>query len=976
MAVRRVFGLTIPATLFTALHLFSACETTVAADGEFVTASTIHSEPYPPQFAIDGKLETRWASKSFAGGPEWLQIDFGKPVSVKSLIIHWERAYAKHYQIQVSDDGRQWQTLHECADGAGEKETISGLSGKGRYLRVHCIEPASFGIASIWEIQFPDGEAAQVVADARRRQAEARRKAEREAAGHLAESLADYGVEEIVFAMRQPGKDGHWYANFSYYADDENRLTYGNGGKLLKLNVSSGELISLLEDSEGAVRDPFVHYDAQKILFSYRPGGTLYYHLYEMDVNGGNLRQLTDGSYDDIEPCYLPDGTIVFVSSRCKRWVQCWLTKVAVLHRCEADGSNVRPISANLEHDNTPWPLPDGRIIYQRWEYVDRSQVDYHHLWTTNPDGTGQMVYYGNMHPATLMIDAKPIPDTNKVVAVFSPGHGRLEHDGVITVLDRRKGPDELGFARSVTKTPAYRDPWAFSEDTIMAAQGNRILLLDGDGHAFEIYRATADEQIAGLQCHEPRPLTTRYRERVIPDRIARQRETGRLVLADVYKGRNMEGVKRGDIKKLLVIESLPKPINFTGGMDPLTYGGSFTLERVLGTVPVEEDGSAYLELPALRAMFFVALDENDMAVKRMQSFLTVQPGEMTSCVGCHEQRTQTFLPTANLAALDRKPSPIEPIAGCPDVFDFPRDVQPIMDSLCVDCHGYQATESGGPYAGKVVLSGDRGPMFSHAYFTMTVNRLFNDNRNQATSNHPPRTLGSAASRIFKMVDGSHYGVEATEQQKKMLRLWIEVGAPYPGTYAALGCGSVGGYQQNQMVNTDTEWPTTKVGAEVIKNRCAGCHQSNDVLPLSMSDERGISFWRFDVEDPRLKLSRHIVFNLSRPDKSLLLLAPLAKESGGLGLCRDDQGNSATTFADSQNPDYQKLLAMVTAGQQNLAQIKRFDMPGFLPRPQYLREMKRYGVLPADHADDDPIDFYELDRRYWESLWYKGMANR
>ncbi len=118
--------------------------------------------------------------------------------------------------------------------------------------------------------------------------------------------------------------------------------------------------------------------------------------------------------------------------------------------------------------------------------------------------------------------------------------------------------------------------------------------------------------------------------------------ETGELILADIYNGRNMEGVERGEIKKLLVLEQLPEPVHFSGGMEPITIGGTFTMARVLGTVPVEPDGSAYMKLPALRSLFLVALDENDMSVKRMQSFVTLQPGEQTSCVGCHEQRSQT----------------------------------------------------------------------------------------------------------------------------------------------------------------------------------------------------------------------------------------------------------------------------------------------------------------------------------------------
>jgi len=365
-------------------------------------------------------------------------------------------------------------------------------------------------------------------------------------------------------------------------------------------------------------------------------------------------------------------------------------------------------------------------------------------------------------------------------------------------------------------------------------------------------------------------------------------------------------------------------------------------------------------------------LDENDMSVKRMHSFLTVQPGEVTSCVGCHEQRTRNLLPSADPMALSRPPSRIEPIDDCPDVFDFPRDIQPILDRLCVDCHGYEKTKRGGPYAGKVVLTGDRGPMFSHAYFTMTVKRLFKDNRNQPKSNYPPRTTGSSASRILTMIDGSHYGVKATEHELRMLRLWIEVGAPYPGTYAALGCGSIGGYQENRLINTDLDWPTTRAGAEVISRRCASCHTGNDVLPKSISDERGVSFWRFSLDDPRLKLSRHIVFNLSRPERSLLLLAPLARGAGGLELCRTDEGQPAAVFHDTDDPDYQALLAMAAAGKTNLEQIARFDMPGFRPRPAYIREMKRYGILPTDLPTDAEIDIYATDRRYWDMFEYKA----
>jgi len=788
------------------------------------------------------------------------------------------------------------------------------------------------------------------------------------------------GVDEIVFAVRRVVGE-HWYANFGYYAAAGDKPYFNNagklyreGGKLCRLNIRTGQLTTLLDDPQGGVRDPQVHYDGKKILFSYRKGDSPYYQLYEINSDGTGLQQLTDAPYDDIEPTYMPDGSIVFVSSRCNRWVNCWLTHVAVLHRCDADGRNVRPLSSNNEHDNTPWPLPDGRILYTRWEYVDRSQVDYHHLWIVNPDGSGQMVYYGNMRPGTVMIDAKPIANSNAVVVCFSPGHGQTEHEGTIAVVDPSGGPDAAQQARVIRHPGGVRDPWAFSTDCFLAARGPGLCVIDGRGRTQAIFELPPEDIRAGLQCHEPRPLISRPRERIIAPRSETARTSGRLVLADVYVGRNMAGVPRGEIKKLLVLETLPKPINFTGGMEPLSYGGTFTLERILGTVPVEADGSAHFEVPALRSVFFVALDEHDIAVKRMQSFVTVQPGETVSCVGCHEQRTATPQATGKpLLALRRPPRTIEPIAGVPDVIDFPRDIQPILDRHCLKCHDWDQR------AGGVVLSGDRGPMFSHSYFALTARNQIADGRNKAQSNYAPRALGSAASPLMRMIEPGHYDVRLTPQEHMLVRLWIDTGAPFPGTYAALGCGMVGGYAQNQLSHPDAAWPSTSVASEALQRRCSSCHTGPMSLPLTVTDNLGRHPWELmGPDDPRRRYSRHLLYNLTRPDQSLLLLAPLAKSAGGYGVCtaKHERGESgdqpAEVFSNAADPDYAKILAAITDAKNYLDQIKRFDMLDFRPRPEWLREMKRYGILPGDLAADAPVDVYAVERSYWESLWYRG----
>ena len=796
------------------------------------------------------------------------------------------------------------------------------------------------------------------------------------------------GVEEIVFAERHNGRDGHWYANFSYFARSTDEKAYGKpGGRLMRLNLRTGKTAVILEDPNGSVRDPQVHYDGKRIIFAYRRSGSEHFRLYEVGVDGSGLRQVTpDSPYDDIEPAYLPDGGIVFCSSRCKRWVNCWLTQVAVLYRCGADGSDLREISSNIEHDNTPWPLPDGRLLYTRWEYVDRSQVHYHHLWTANPDGSAQMVYYGNMHPGLVMIDAKPIMPgpgapparTNRIVSLFSPGHGRREHAGPIYVVDPDAGPDDRRFAKAIPGGGDFRDPWAFSEHLFLAARGRQLLLLDDRGRFRVLYQSDAAE------VHEPRPLMTRPRERVLAQRVDTTRATGKLMLADVNVGRNMAGVTPGEIKKLLILETLPKPINYTGGMDPLSYGGTFTLERILGTVPVEPDGSAYFEVPAMRSLFFVALDANDLAVKRMHSFLTVQPGETLSCVGCHERRQE--VPVANrLMAVEKPASSITPIAGVPDVLDFPRDIQPILDRHCVRCHDYRKTDKGGPRSGGVILTGDRGPMFNHSYITLTVRRQFIDGRNQPVSNYGPRVIGSSASPLMKKIapslfggplTASHHGVKLSEAEIATVRLWIDTGAAYPGTYASLGSGTIGGYYENRMVETDFAWPETKAARAVMVRRCDSCHKGGVRLPHALSDETKLSFWQPRAGDPQLKSSRHFMFNLSRPELSLILMAPLSPKAGGLGMAQRDRktGKIETrhvVFESTDDPDYKTLLAMMQAGKARLEEMGRFDMPTFRPPGPYIREMQRYGILPATIKPGERVDYYAADRAYWKSLWWR-----
>ena len=783
--------------------------------------------------------------------------------------------------------------------------------------------------------------------------------------GALAGPMQD--VKEIVFANRASYADGHWYANIGYYCNDHKKKAFagdGNGaaGRLCKLNLRTGELTVLIDAGSGCIRDPVVHYDAKRILFSWRKANTDFYHLYEINVDGTNIRQLTSDEYDDIEATYLPDGDIAFVSTRCRRWVNCWKTQVAILYRCDADGKNITQISANVEHDNTPSVLPDGRLLFTRWEYVDRSQIGYHHLWAMNPDGSGQMVYYGNQEHYPLYIDARPIPGSTKVVGIESPGHGRKNHMGKVIVLTDEFGPDAPE-GKKIVKNGNFVDPYAFSEDCFIVAQGKGILLMNGKGESQLIHASDRD-------CHEPRPIIRKERERTIMPRSDPAKATGQLILTDVYNGRNMGGVKRGDIKKLLILESLPQPVSFSGGPDLMSWLGTFTLERVLGTVPVEEDGSASFEVPANRAVFFVALDENDMSVKRMQSFVSVVPGEVTSCVGCHENRVRTpSTPrTGALMAMKRAASRIKPFNGFPDVLDFNRDIQPVLNRNCVKCHNFK------DHKGSLSLEYALGPIWSHAYYALHARLQVADGRN-GYGNQPPRSIGSSASRLMNKIDGTHPSakghkkIKLTEKDWRTVWLWIESAAPYAGTYAALR-------NEDEMARGYGRLVFSRNG-EALRRRCGKCHGKGELprVPFhapKWPDKRGITrpvarHERLVIEnDPLARYSSHILVNMTAPGASPLVLAPLARKHGGWGRCGD-------VFADREDPDYKLILKTIEESKKGADGIPRYSTPAWKPNWQYIREMKRYGVLPSsfDIAKDD-LDPFETDQRYWQTFWWMG----
>lgn len=824
--------------------------------------------------------------------------------------------------------------------------------------------------------------------------------------------------EEILFAVRKPSIDAHWYGNIAYYATDQCQPTFpmNSGGQLCIYNVKTGQVRTILDDPEGNIRDPQIHYDARKVIFAYLPRGKRHYSLYEINLDGTGLRQLTGvgedvvpgmedhqvfspPGWDDFEPTYLSDGQIVFCSTRANRYVQCWLTQVATLYKCDANGNNIRPVSTNVEQDNTPWPLANGQVAYMRWEYVDRYHMGYHHLWVMNPDGTRHMVLYGNQLNHGVILAPKPVPHSSKLVVTWSPGHGMREHYGKIALIDPRLGPDDPRGVQYISKDNVHCDPWALSEDRFLAANKTAIEMVNGQGETEVLYRLPAELVQAGYWIGEPRPVLARVREPVIPDQTDATAEHGTLALVNVYAGRKMRDVAPGTIKNLLIYEVLPKPINYSGAMSEMSAGGTFSVERLVGSVPVSADGSAYFKLPPLRSFLFLAMDGNGHCVKRMHSFTSVMPGERTTCIGCHEPRTET--PAADVRdALLRvtRNAPVDPapVRGVPEIFDYLRDVQPILDKHCLECHNHDREEGG------FNISGHWGPLYPIGYIQMSWRDLFGDNRvvlpyaEHSKSNFAPYEIGTGSSRLLKLIESGHAGVDLPESERTIIRHWLDAGANYAGTYAVNSHGTIGYYLQNVNVQNDKDWPETQAMVEVMNRRCDRCHAPTDdekkigtyALPAHFyaqyyppDEHQKNRYVAHTMSEDGGRFNRHVIFNLSYPELSKAARAPLARQAGGLGICQAKSGEAV--FQDKTDPDYQVIVAAIARGRRHiLEENNRFCMVNpspnngpdcpvrFVPRRDYVREMIRYGVLPADHDFSASVDPFELDQAYWRSFWY------
>jgi hypothetical protein len=758
----------------------------------------------------------------------------------------------------------------------------------------------------------------------------------------LVENHPLLAFDKLLFTRRHPLGGQHYAYTEALSWNKDLPRSWRPGSSLCVLSPvrPNGNVTVLVDSPEGVIRDPDVSWDGSKVLFAHKK--TLDeddFHLYEFDMPSRRVAQLTRSpGFADYEGCYLPNGQIVFNSTRCVQSVDCFPTPVSNLYVMDADGGNIHRVSVNHVHDNFPTVLGDGRVVFTRWEYNDRWVIHVQGLAVMNPDGSGTRALYGNnsFWPIS-MLHARAIPGTGKIVCTLS-GHHDVDQYGEIGVFDPARGCEEADGCERLWPKRAirpiqdefywrglkehYQYPYPLSDRFFLVScrpQGKRhfgIYLIDTFGNRVLLYEE------ADISCNSPMPLAPRARRPVVPSKLDYRRREATVYMANVYRGGGLAGVKPGEVKSLRVVEMLNRPAGTRhwAGMDgspPMGLCSSWDAKRLLGTVPVGENGSALFVVPAGTAVYFQPLDAKGRALQWMRSWITAQPGETVSCVGCHDPKHSAPPPGTRPIPL-RRPDRPKSRLNSRDAFSFHADVQPVLDRACVRCH-HQDHPKG------IDLRGDKTDAFSLGY-----EHLRRYVRVPGTRQDPPtipaKAQGAIASPLVQMLEKGHNDVRLTAEEFERLVTWIDLNAPYYGSYA------ITRYDANfgRCVVQDARplW-------QALGQRCFECHKTRSVPP-NLPEEGFSRFGKHEGRDfhwstkDRYDTGNALLINLTHPEQSRLLRAPLAKESGGLGLHKEN------SFKTAGDPAYQAALKVLQGWAAQLRQHPRDDMPGATPCPQYM----------------------------------------
>ena len=656
-------------------------------------------------------------------------------------------------------------------------------------------------------------------------------------------------TKQVIFAKHQNMGGG-------FFAYTEYTSWKGNiDGGLCRLDldaeaVADGKLAEVTEliktDTNGAaIRDPALSYDAKRVLFAWRKGDAeRFYHVYEMELATGKTRLITgsDTYGASYEPCYLPDGNIMFNSSRVVQSVDCAGPDVSNLFICDKDGKFARQVGFDQVHTPCPVVLDDGRVVYMRWDYNDRSQIYTQALFQMNPDGTAQTEYFGNnTFEPTTFFHPRGIPGTTKVMCALGGHHN--PQCGKLAIIDNTIGRQGV---EGVTEIPSGETP-TYARADRYAQQGDQFcypfpldehsLLVSYDPLAyyrgrrnnkdsmrFHLYYMTvegkrevlsADHRISSMR---PIPVIPRKIPNIRASVVDHRKKTGTYFMQDIYHGPGLKGIERGTIKKLRVVGLRFREMNIgsngtsgKGGgarvVTPIATGtGAWDVKVILGDATVYEDGSAMFEVPAKTPVYFQALNADNQVIQTMRTWSTLMPGETFSCVGCHENKNDAPKTLGKASqAMKAGSEQLEAFYGEPRGFSFPKEVQPILDKHCIKCHREDGKDKAKNYVltSDPIHDGSSKRNWARSYLTLTKTpfkeKECNRARGQANdivnwiSNSseptmiPPQYGGSTKSKLLAINDPKTSPCPAknnlSRKELDKLAAWIDLAIPFCGDY-------------------------------------------------------------------------------------------------------------------------------------------------------------------------------------------------
>lgn len=891
----------------------------IAADSEF-------SADYRAQNVADGRipdalgsqdLRQAWAVKGDTnrGGAE-LTLSWKAPVTVREILYFGRTAW----QLEEC-----WKTCEVWCDGGAQPSVSANLERRHGPQRITLPEArtlqkmrlrftASFGGSN------PGASEIMVFSEPVAEDAFERLKSgadERSAAPSAAARLAleearsgALGFDRLLLVQRRPLNPTHVY---TYHVEG-----LSPGGGLFTLSLKDGRQTRLVDASDGVILDCQVSYDGRQVLFSWKRTMREPFQIWRINADGSGLACVNGHDSNNMNACWLPDGGIAFMSDRKPAFAYCWTSTSPVLFRADGDGKNVTKLSANYLTDFTPSILEDGRILFSRWEYVDRPAIPIQSLWAINPDGTSLAGVFGNrvLCPATFM-EAKGIPGLpGKILCVMTSHNGPCR--GAIGLLDLTKGGNAQEAIRNLTPDvrvgPAddagagnglrgpYESPVPLDARYYLVSREGQILLRDYEGAVSAAL--CGPENGLGFYCAQPlrgraMPRTPR------PSRADPRAEPwAEVVMHDVTIGLG-GSVKPGEITRIAVVQEMEKDIRSETGKRQFGFqfpvvscGATYAPKRVWGFADVEADGSAHFKVPAGVPLYFLPLDAEGRAVQRMRTFTHFMPGERQSCIGCHADRNYVSPALAtrggrSLAAGRPAQELAEPDWGRRDGFSFARAVQPVLDAHCVRCHSEKAA---------LDLSGDRTDYFSVAYENLARRGTQAEHggdarggmaafgKNPYTSWIPsfngcesnilqvrPKSWGSPVSRLAEVVIAGHPDAKGEKRvalnagERLRILMWIDLNVPFYGT-------------------SQSRQPELR-----------GCRR---ILPAGLDETLKEVATRRGIALPTTFYVR-----LDHPERNPFLAVPLAKGE----------------FASPEDPDYRRILACFSGVQEALSQRNDVD---------------------------------------------------